>query len=698
VTTARKTRLYRAANLRAFQRIIRLLTRHADLSRLRNSAVIVPTAAAADQLRRTFESGVLEQSDAIDRAIALPQLLTRSTWYEEMHSRLPSPPPRLNDLEREILLKSAARDAKEQNPAPFGLRAGMLVEMLNLYDELRRRNVTVDRFESAMTEELGRDADSDRGAERLLRQTKFLAAAFRGYQERMNASGRVDEHALRTYLLQTEPARPLQQLIVTVGDRTSDSAGLWKTDFDLLARLPRLEHVDIVATREMLAAGFLDRLHDLMPGFEEAEEDAGDDDEVPPALVSPAEDPESRPFFTSRDREDELAAVARRIKHSSNGALDRRAMVFKLPLPYVYLARDVFSDAGIPYQTFDALPLAAEPYAAALDLVFEFVASQYTREPIVGLLSSPQFDFDVDGVSISRSDVAVLNNELCDAGFLGGLDRLRQFAATASSRASRAARAAVAAADELHTLTQSERPSVQLRNLLAFLASHDRIPAFGDPLRERSLRAKTAIRAAIQELSRAHEQFDDGPVPLVETAAIIRRWIEGQTFSPRTGTGGVQILDDQAARYGQFDELFLVGLIEGEWPRRSTRNIFYPQSLLKRFDWPDTRAALAGERASFHDLVKLPRTQVTLSTFELENDAIVGPSIFLEEIDRLRLPVQPFTRPSRGIHWSRRRLLVRHANGCRCALHGPTVRPPSSTALRIGTGRQPTRSARLNDI
>ena len=68
--------------------------------------------------------------------------------------------------------------------------------------------------------------------------------------------------------------------------------------------------------------------------------------------------------------------------------------MFKRPLPYVYLARDVFADAGIPYQTFDALPLAAEPYAAALDLVFEFVTSNFTREPVVALLGSPHFSFE----------------------------------------------------------------------------------------------------------------------------------------------------------------------------------------------------------------------------------------------------------------------------------------------------------------
>ena len=79
--------------------------------------------------------------------------------------------------------------------------------------------------------------------------------------------------------------------------------------------------------------------------------------------------------FSYRDREDELEAVARRIKADRRRGvktpLDRIALVVARPLPYLYLAREVFSGAGIPYEALDTLPLAAEPYAAAVDVVLE---------------------------------------------------------------------------------------------------------------------------------------------------------------------------------------------------------------------------------------------------------------------------------------------------------------------------------------
>lgn len=639
--TPRQTRLFRVPNLRAFQRTIRRLADHPDLAGLRSCAVIVPSAAAADQLRRTFENHLLQETASSDRARCLPPILTRSGWYDAMHARMASPPRRLSDLEREVLMKAAAREiAESEIGAPFRLRAGLLVEMLGLYDDLRRRDVSVDAFERLLTSELERDADSDLGAERLLKQTRFLAAAFRGYEARRDASGAVDEYALREQLLHAGVARPLRHVIVTAGDRTLDSSGLWPADFDLLTRLPLLERVDIIATHATIAAGLLDRLQKFMPEFEEAELPATDDG---PAKAGPSDQPvlmvpaEGQCFSVSRDREDELSAIAARLKIAGSSDLDRRAVVFKRPLPYVYLARDVFADAGIPYQTFDALPLAAEPYAAALDLVFEFVSSEFTREPVIALLGSPHFQFEIDGRPIERLDVAALNRAFSEAGYVGGADHLREFAAAAAGRTGRGARAAVMAAEELRLLAQPGKPSAQLGALLAFLVAHDRMPPVSDPLRERHLRARGAIVAAIRNLQRAHLQLDDSPVALVELAAMIRRWIEGQTFAPRTGTTGVQVIDAQAARYGEFDEMFLVGLIEGEWPERSAKSIFYPQWLLGQLDWPDSRAALAGERAAFADLIALPRRQVHLSSFELENDAIVGPSVFLEDIDRLGL-------------------------------------------------------------
>jgi RecB family exonuclease len=629
VITPRQTRLFRVADLHAFQGTIRLLADLGDVWRARSLVVIVPSIAAADQLRRTIEHHQLEDRPTSDRASCVPDILTREGWYSAMHSRLLSPPRRLSELEREVLLNAAAKEAAASNTAPFRLRPGLLVNMLALYDDLRRRGASVDTFERLLSRDLERDADSDRGAQRLLDQTRFLAAAFREYEARRDRTGAVDEHTLRSCLLDSTPAQPFRHLIVTVGERSVDPSGLWPADFDLLARLPLVEQIDIVATQPMIAAGLLDRLEKLMPGFAEAtpqQEAAG----VAVASGRPVliAGPAGKAFSVNRDREEELAAVAVALKGAGADRLDRRAVVFRRPLPYVYLARDVFADAGIPYQTFDALPLAAEPYAATLDLVFEFVTSNFTRESTVALLGSPHLTFVVDGDAVRRPEIAALNRGLSEAGYFGGAARLRAMAAAGP----RAVRAAAAAAEELRVLTDKGPPSAQLDALIAFLDAHDNPCSIDDGWRDRHQRARGAVLSALHDLRRAHESLDDSPVNFIDVAATIRRWIEGRTFAPRRGVAGVQFLDAQAARYGEFDEVFLVGLVEGEWPERPSKSIFYPASLLSQLDWPDSRALMAGERAAFQDLMALARHQVHVSTFQLENDAIVSPSTFLDDL------------------------------------------------------------------
>ena len=45
-------------------------------------------------------------------------------------------------------------------------------------------------------------------------------------------------------------------------------------------------------------------------------------------------------------------------------------------------------------------------------------------------------------------------------------------------------------------------------------------------------------------------------------AATVRRWIEGQTFAPRTGDSGVHLVDSESARFGDFEAVQLAGLVD----------------------------------------------------------------------------------------------------------------------------------------
>ena len=616
-------------------------------------AVIVPSRGAAETLRATIET----RSLATAAAVLIPDLLTRDELYDRLHARLADAPRRLSDFEREVVFRrSAMTVAQRGHSAPFSLRAGLILEILSFYDQLRRRNRSVAAFERLMTGTLEPSADTDRGAERLLKLTRFLASAFTAFEERIAVTGCLDEHGLRARLVdgggpQTAPA--YRHVIVTVPDQAADARGLWPCDYDLLARLPGLERLDIVATENVLETGYHQRIHDALP--EIGEEHFGRPASLP-VLAAPASRAAAAEahWIVCRDREEELVDFARALKEGTSCRLDRTAVIFQRPLPYLYLAREVFADAEIPYQAFDSLPLAAEPFAAALDLIFSFVISEANRASIVELLGSPHWSFHVDGRPIARGDVAALDERLKDLKYAGGWDRLRDLAADASvtrarggnrrasatARLGDALRAAADAAEDLRALGDAGSASVQLSSLIAFIGAHERLPDDNTPARDAHLRARAAVLGILDSLREAHRLHDDAPLTLGDLLTTIRRWVEGQTFAPRAGNSGVLLIDATAAPYAEVDDARLVGLVESDWPEKTSRSIFYPAPLLAQLGWPADGDRLSAARARFHDLLRLARTRITVSTFTLEDDAIVPASAFLEEIDRAGLPVQ----------------------------------------------------------
>ena len=229
-----------------------------------------------------------------------------------MHERAGVAERRLTPLEREVILGAAARDAIDAGAVPpFRLRPGLIAEMLTFYDALQSQQRTIDAFERNVSAQLERDADLDRGARRLLDQTRFLAAAFRAFESRVAATGAPRRAGLRRRLLQPDasPASPTSSSPSATGP-PSRPAACAPADFDLMTRLPGVVAIDIVATERQLASGLHERLRNLVPDLEETEAAWLP---VSTRLEAPANDAE-RLHFTSRDREEELRAVARRIK------------------------------------------------------------------------------------------------------------------------------------------------------------------------------------------------------------------------------------------------------------------------------------------------------------------------------------------------------------------------------------------------
>ncbi|HEY7171469.1 MAG TPA: PD-(D/E)XK nuclease family protein [Vicinamibacterales bacterium] len=655
--TPRRTRLVRVPDLHVFRRVIAARASSdrdgsdappgsdaaggSDVaSGFSRTGIIVPTRGARAELQSWLAS-----CGAADAGAAI---VTRDELYETLHGRLPGAPPRLTAFERDAIAQAAAAEAARDDPdLPFQVRPGLVAEILRFYDHLRRQAQQVRRFEALIVDAIGGE-EGDSGARRMLQQTRFLAAVFAGYERRVRESGAVDEHLLRERLIAEPPTLPLEHVVITVADWIADPAGLFVADFDMLARLPGIATLDLVATEAVLGSGFHQRVHDWWPGLEEIDGSAvvGALPRVRPRLVVPdAADPQ-QPWFVYRDREEELIAVADRLQGAPPDRLDRAAVVVKAPLPYLYLARDAFGDAGISYRTTESLPLATEPAAAAVDVVLDAVETRFARAPLVALLRSPHFAF-----AAAADDLAALDRMLSSKRYLGDLGRLKALAAAEPANPlTPLLQLAVHVAAALEPLLEPLPASDQLSRLAEFLTRYFKgsalaaPPADVDPAHgSRELRAREAVRRILIELIGAHSGHYDPEWRIEELAAAVRRWIGEETFVTPQERIGLHLIDDQAARYNEFDDLTVVGLIENEWPDRPRRNIFYPPALLKALGWPSEKDRRAAADARFLDLVASATNRVALSSFTLEDEALVTRSLQLDEVPRAMLSTIPAT-------------------------------------------------------
>jgi RecB family exonuclease len=653
VITPRETRLVRVGSPQAFREAAIALAVQGSPLEARDRLVIVPTRAAAEQLVRGIERSsavALAEADALRLAVILPDFATSSEIVRRLADRLPIPRRELSAEEREVLLRVACRAVMADGiEPPFLVRPGLVAEMVRFYDDLRRNQKDVDTFERLALGILEPGAADDRGARQLVDQTRFLAAVFRNFERRCAEHG-ADEHELRQLILAEAAPRAYRHVVVTATDRTIDRYGLTSVDWDLLARTPGITQLDVVVTDRVLVGALHERIHTLLPGIQEVRFEPQRPVTEPVVSVP---DLTSR-VYLARDREEEVATFARRVKTAfRNGrltSLERAALVVQQPLPYVYLARAVLGSAGLPCQLFDALPLAAEPYAAALDLVLAFVSSGFARVPGIHLLRSPHFRFtDSDDGHASALDLAALDRALTESGYAGehgALERLLDaWTAGGRSRAVRGGRVFQRIVRALAPLRSPAAVSEHLVVLQSFLAEYESRPAATDPLLARYLRARGAVMTTVASLRDAHRRFDESPVEFDEVAALLRRWIEGQTFAPRAGDSGVHVLDSASAPFGDFEHLQCAGLVDGEWPDRPRRNIFYGSAILRELGWPGERGRADGARAAFADLLSSPSREVAVSAFLLEHDAVVSLSPLVDEIEqraeRVTQPVPP---------------------------------------------------------
>jgi hypothetical protein len=582
--------------------------------------VLVPTAAAAHLVRRVLDDALLSRRSAA----VLPKITTPSRLVEELSDRLADP------LLREALLERAFERAEKAGaPAPFVVRRGLAGRVLELYDTLRLRSTpsSDETFFARILEEL--DAPDDEGARKLAEQTRFLDVSLSDYRKSLDDLGLVDPPRARA-LLREKPF-PFERALV-LGSET-----LEPLDLDFLAGAPGLESLTLAVSESSaeLSDWLLRRFEDVRT-FEK-ERDA------PPEVLRPDD-----LTFLARDREEALLDVARLLKLLEDDGrlppLHRVAVVVPRPLPYLYVAKKVFGEAGVPYQLEDTFPLAAEPYVAAVDVALELVATGFLRTEALALLRSPFFAFE----GVGPAEVAAFDELTQRYREPGGISEWRSLLERLSrpklqptlpgiessepfGRALSPLRALIRSSEALAPLGDAGTLTDKVSCLRRFLSQHEApLPDPDDG--SRIDRARKALDDILERLAIAARHVSD---PVIDFSAFrdkLRRAIESKTFALPTGDSGVAVVDARSAPFGSFDLVVLLGLNDGEWPARAERNIFYPQWLLSDFGWPSDRELLAAERRRFEGLLDLAWKHVALFRHQLEDEIPTVASPLLEDV------------------------------------------------------------------
>ncbi len=576
--------------------------------------VVVPTAAATHLFRSQLEAALPRTGSVV----LLPFITTPGALIEEWLRRSDRLHRIADPILREAILEDAFAAAASDTPPPFRAQGGLARRALQFYDELRLNGFEMGGFVERALEEL--EAPDDEGAQKMAAQTRFLHASIEGYEQKLSASSHLDPVSARAVL--AEERFPFRRAVVLGGGTLSPLDG------------HLLEHAKGLEELSFIAVGELAELPEWMKRFAPSAQTFPGTGRPLPDLLTPEP-------LVARDREESLVDAVRFIR-SSGVHPDRVALVVPQPLPYLYLAKKVLSEASISFQLHDTFPLAAEPYLAAFDLALELVATDGHRDAALALLRSPFFAFPgVGPVEVAAFDALTLRyHERGSTKRWASLHERKsrpelQPALPGMERADAAQRvldpiAAIIDALRILSPLKGDAPiTAKTACLRLFLQS------FGAKLHgHRHERAKAAVDTILLRFDEAARLLGDEDVPADTFRDKLRRAFEAHTFEERTGTGGVHVVEARTAGFGAFDLVVLMGVNEGEWPARVERNIFYPQWLLREFGWPSDFHTLVTERARFDQLLQLSENLVALLRHQLEDEVPTVASPLLEDVEK----------------------------------------------------------------
>ena len=350
-------------------------------------------------------------------------------------SRLAVRPRQLSAFEREVMLNAVVSRRGDATGCSLPTNCGRASSPRCWRCTITSTGVgrSVDDFERNFRNELEREQETDRGAARLLQQTVFLTAAYRAYQGRLIAAATAATSIrLRDALHRRSRSAPAEAAsIVTVAGPPGGSRRLVAGRFRSAGRaFPRSSRSICYARRACLAAGLsgtaLCHVSRHRGGALRGVRLAGRRSLVAPGIASRRRR-RRRLLHVSRSRRGadrrrapvETATRATGLRRRST----RTALIVRRPLPYLYLARDVFADAAFrSRRSTRCRSRRSRTRPRSIWCSTRSLRTSRARRcwPCCDRRISASANVGGRGCSVAACDVA-----LAEARYLGGLDRLQ---------------------------------------------------------------------------------------------------------------------------------------------------------------------------------------------------------------------------------------------------------------------------------
>jgi ATP-dependent helicase/nuclease subunit B len=295
----------------------------------------------------------------------------------------------------------------------------------------------------------------------------------------------------------------------------------------------------------------------------------------------------------ARDRVQEVEVVCRMIKRmvEAEPALDlsKVCVAMYLQAPYTPIIGRMFARYEIPVNITDRFELARSPLIVTLFGLLQIVARGFRREDVLRVADAPYTTL-VPGKERSGHLLAEVSGRLkITAGYQAWTGRIRAALAQPQSEAQRPQLEAALA--QIETLHEVLKPFAQeltpagfereIRLLIDRLRMRENLlgpgPSADPSHRERDVRAYARLLDVLTELTEAMTSTE-GPVPrpLAFHLEALHAAVSAQLYNVREQFGkGVLVTAIEETRGLAMDAMFVIGLVDGEFPRVYQPEVFY---------------------------------------------------------------------------------------------------------------------------